>query len=539
MAARWGTRQQGLGRIDHQGGRSSFNRVQGVGEAFKRHWLSLLLALGFGLLAVVLTAPGMVLGPRDGPYYLSTAENLASGDGYLASFGDPGYRIDSEPVTRVAHFPPLYPLALSWGVQAGLTSLGTARLLTVALVAVVALGVALWSRSEGLGRGWSGLAGALAGLMVLSHSLTPASEPPYVLALLAVLFGTSRFLRTRSWWWLAGASLVAGISVGIRYIGLAAVATVVVAAVIPKDRLIVRAGRSALSLAIALVPVAAIRLALSADDPRTLVWLPFEAIDFKVLSFAATGYIVSFLASPTLRLVAATLAVAGIAFAVFRGEGHLRPWPAYAGLAGLISAIMHTGALAASRLFFDIQNRFTDRLMLPIVFSLLLASIEVGASARNLGTRRGRRLAVALGVTAALATISAGWTVLTLYRSTEETVFTYTEVAATESAAARQAVEYQGEVLSNAPDWLWAAGRPGVFSIPALWDPLNRRPNNELSAETEQVSELVSNGALILYYRPYKRDYLMSEDEIRRLAPCELAEDELMVLLAAESSCSS
>jgi hypothetical protein len=536
---RWDTRQAGAGSpLTRKAAWVASNCVQGVGEVIKRYWLWLLLALGFGLLTFVLTAQGMVLGPRDGPYYLSTAENLASGDGYMASFGDPGHEIDSEPVTRVAHFPPLYPLALSWGIQAGFTALGAARLLTVALVAVVVLAVALWSRSEGLGQGWSALAAALAGLMVLSHSLTPASEPPYMLALLVVLFGTSRFLRTRSWWWLASASLVAGISVGIRYIGLAAAATVVVAALIPKDTAIVRIGRSAAALAIALVPVAAVRWVLSADDPRILGWYPFEAIDLKVLSFAATGYIVSFLANPTLRLVAATLAVAGVAFAVVRGEGHLRPWPAYAGLAGLISAIMHTGALAASRLFFDIQNRFTDRLMLPIVFSLLMACIEVGASARNLGSRRGRRLAVALGVTAALATISAGWTVLTLSRSTDETVFTFTEVAATESPAALQAIEYQGQVLSNAPDWLWAAGRPGVFSIPALWDPLSRRPNNELTIESQQVGELVSNGALVLYYRPYKRDYLMSEEEIRRLAPCELAEDEFMVLLAAESSCS-
>ena len=502
-------------------------------------WLSLLLALSFGLLTFVLTAEGMVLGPRDGPFYLSTAENLASEGGYLASFGDPGQRIVGEPVTRLAHFPPLYPLALSWGIEAGLTSQGAARLLTVVLLTVVVMAVALWSRYEGLSKGWSALAAALSGLMLLSHSSTPASEPPYVLALLVVLFGTTRFLRTRSWWWLATASLVAGISVGIRYIGLAVAATVAVAALIPKDTVIVRAGRSAASLAIALVPVAVIRWALSSDDPRILGFYPFEAIDLKVLLFAATGYIVSFLANPTLRLVAATLAVAGVTFAVIRGEGRLRPWPAYAGLAGIISATMHVGALAASRLFFDIQNRFTDRLILPIVFSLLLALVEVGASAGTLGSRRGRRLAVAIGVTASLATISAGWTVLSVYRSTDETVLTFTEAAATESEAARQAIEYEGEVLSNAPDWLWAAGRPEVRSIPAVWDPLSRRPSDELTAEIRYVGELVSNGAVILYYRPFNRDYLMSEEEIRGLAPCELAADEYMVLLAAESSCAS
>ena len=501
-------------------------------------WLWLLLALGFGLLTFGLTAEGMVLGPRDGPFYLSTAESLASELGYVASFGDPGQRIVGEPVTRLAHFPPLYPLALSWGIGAGLSSLGAARLLTVVLVAVVVLAVALWSRYEGLGKGWSSLAATLAGLLVLSHSSTPASEPPYLLALLFVLFGTTRFLRTCSWWWLASASLVAGISVGIRYIGLAAAATVAVAALIPRATVLVRAGRLAASLAIALVPIAAIRLAMSSDDLRMLGFYPFEAIDLKVLLFAATGYFVSFFANPTLRLVAATVAIAGVAFAVLRGEGRLRPWPAYAGLAGLISATMHVGALAASRLFFDIQNRFTDRLIVPIVFSLLVACIEVGASARNFEGSRGRRLAVAIGVMASLATISAGWTVLSVYRTTDETVLTFTEAAATESAAARQAIDYEGEVLSNAPDWLWAAGRPEVRSIPAVSDPLSRRPNNELSAEIEYVGELVSNGAVILYYRPYNRDYLMSEEEMRRLAPCELAGDEYMVLLAAETYCS-
>jgi hypothetical protein len=501
-------------------------------------WLSLLLALSFGLLTFALTTDGMLLGPRDGPFYLSTAENLASEAGYVASFGDPGQRIVGDPVTRLAHFPPLYPLALSWGIEAGLSSLDAARLLTMVLVAAVVLAVALWSMYEGLGKGWSSLAAALAGLLVLSHSFTPASEPPYVLALLVALFGTTRFLRTRSWWWLAAASLVAGISVGIRYIGLAAAATVTVAALIPKDRAIVRVGRSAVALAIALVPVAAIRWAMSNDDPRVMGFYPFEAIDLKVLLFAATGYVISFLANPTLRLIAATLAVAGVAFAVFRGEGRLRPWPAYAGVAGLISATMHVGALAASRLFFDIQNRFTDRLILPIVFSLLLASIEVAASARNRESNRGRRLAVALGVMASLATISAGWTVLSVYRSTDETLITFTEAAATQSTAARQALDYEGEVLSNAPDWLWAAGRPEVRSIPRVWDPLSRRPSDELTAEIEYVADLVNNGAIILYYRPYNRDYLMSEEEIRRLAPCELAEEEHLVLLAAESACS-
>ena len=510
-----------------------------VGDVFKRHWLSMLLALGFGLLTFVLTTRGMLVGPRDGPFYLSTAENLASGAGYVASFGDPGQRILSEPVTRLAHFPPLYPWALSWGIQAGVTSLGAARRLTVLLVAVVVLAVGLLSRSEGLSKAWSALAASLAGLMVLNHSFTPASEPPYLLALLVVLLGTSRFLRTRSWWWLASASLVAGISVGIRYIGLAAVATVAIAAVIPRGKAIVRVGRSVVSIAVALAPVAAIRLATAADDPRKLGWYPLEAIDLKVLVHAAAGYIVSFLSNPTLRFLAATLAVAGLTVAVLRSKGRLRPWSAYAGLAGLISAVMHTAALAASRLFFDIQNRFTDRLILPIVFSLLLAGIEVGASARNFGNPRARRLGVALAVTAALATTSAGWSVLTVARSTSETVLTFAQAAATDSAAARLAINYEGEVLSNAPDWLWAAGRPGAFSIPAVWDPLSRVPNDELNAEIRQVGELVNNGALILYYRPYNRDYLMSEEDIRRLAPCELAGDKYLVLLADESYCTS
>ncbi|MGB7861499.1 MAG: hypothetical protein WBM90_13465, partial [Acidimicrobiia bacterium] len=62
---------------------------------------ALVIALACALLLIA-TSSGLLVGQRDAPSYLSSAENLALGNGYVTSYGDPGKPVDlGDPISPV------------------------------------------------------------------------------------------------------------------------------------------------------------------------------------------------------------------------------------------------------------------------------------------------------------------------------------------------------------------------------------------------------------------------------------------------------
>ena len=85
-------------------------------------------------------------------------------------------------------------------------------------------------------------------------------------------------------------------------------------------------------------------------------------------------------------------------------------------------------------------------------------------------------------------------------------------------------------VYSNVPDGLWVAGLDGARLTPRLTD-ADLRPKESLKPEMEEMADRVGEGlAVIFFYRDGR--YRVDEPELRRIAPCVIAEDDDAVLLA-------
>ena len=91
----------------------------------------------------------------------------------------------------------------------------------------------------------------------------------------------------------------------------------------------------------------------------------------------------------------------------------------------------------------------------------------------------------------------------------------------------------ESSVFSNVPDGLWVAGLDGAKSTPASNDPFSLRANDQLESEIDELKSRVEDElAVIFFYRSHGRPYLLDESELRRIAPCVVAEDAESVLLS-------
>jgi 4-amino-4-deoxy-L-arabinose transferase-like glycosyltransferase len=201
-----------------------FNRrvVRSVGILWIFLSCFFLLGTALVLLATASFGPGI---SGDAVDYLSTADNLARGRGFIDYAGDP-----------YLYWPPLYPILLAaprW--LAGVDTLVTGRLLNaLSFGLVVALTALLFRRTFPDEPLWMPIGGltALCSISLLRLAANIDSDVLFILLVLVYALLASSYLETRHPGDLWGMTLVSGLAAVLRWSGVVLVATMVVSVLI-------------------------------------------------------------------------------------------------------------------------------------------------------------------------------------------------------------------------------------------------------------------------------------------------------------------
>jgi hypothetical protein len=489
------------------------------------------------LVGILATTNGLFIGLRDSPIYLSSAENLESGNGFVMSFGDPGKPIDfSATQSPVVDYPIGYPAALSVGVALGAESTTAARWIGIVSLALIAVVMACIAFGAGLTPLWSGVVALSSAALSVPYVHAPMAELLYGLLLVICLGLLGRYLREPSRVGFVLAAVAAAASMAVRTIGIALIATVVVYGLIAPGTRAAKTWRVIISGLIGIVPAI---LLVAGGGSRELAWHPPNSVDVKVMANAVAGWFVPPIVGPTFRvalfIVLALVLVAWIwsgSKTVRSGEHPgmwSRPW-----IPGVLSALFHFAVLIASRFLFDAQNVPSSRLLYPVALSLLVAGVM--GIAPGLGPARSTRAVQALAVSCIAVLLASSWVAA-------DEALEPSDPASFGSAAFRSSPAFaltlglpdSVSVFSNVPDGLWAAGRPEARSLPVTYDPLSLRPNVNLGRESDQIQAAVDGGGVI-FYRRSDREYLLSEQDILTMAPCVLVDDGGSIVLTGEHS---
>lgn len=200
-------------------------------------FVALVLISVIGVLLVLQATPEGAGLSDDSIAYIAGARSIVAGSGYREA-----WLASNQPVT---HFPPAFPVLLSFFGYLGIDPLHAARWVNALLFGASAfvLGILGWRMTPSLTAGL-----VLAGLFVLSGDLLQVyavamSEPLFIfLSLLSIWMFDLYFERPRSWWWLVVCGVFTGLSFLTRYSGLALLATFIAALLILqkswKDRFI-------------------------------------------------------------------------------------------------------------------------------------------------------------------------------------------------------------------------------------------------------------------------------------------------------------
>ncbi len=497
-----------------------------------------LIALAIGLIS---TRDGLYIGLRDAPTYLSSSENLANGNGFIMSFGDPGKAIDFDKAySPVVDFPAGYPVTVSAGVAAGMSPTDSARWLGITLLALIAVVIAWIALDAGLSAPWTGLAALTGAALSLPYVLSPISELLYGLLLVATLGLLGRFVRRRREVFYAIAVLTSAAAMTVRTIGLALLATVLVLGLLTPGRRAVKGIRVLLAAGVGALPIA---LLIGGGGSRELAWHPAGSVDLKVMANTIAGWFIPPLGGPTMRVALFVLGLGALVVWVRSGakvepRTGERVWGRL-WFPGVVSALAHFTVLVGSRFLFDAQNTPNPRLLYPAVLSLLVAGVAGFPEQREVG--RPARWQKGLAVISVAMLVAASWGAAQDFGSVSDPSSFGSEVFRT-SPAVTEVLDMSPGVLifSNVPDGLWVAGRSGVRPLPVTVDPLSKRTNPLLEDETDRIRSAVESGAVI-FYRRGDRDYLLSIDEVRTVAPCVVVDDGTSLVLTGENgpSCGS
>ena len=186
----------------------------------------------------------------DTPFYLSTARNLAAGQGFTLWHGGA--------YTGAA---PLFPLALGAAGRLGLDPLGAAAPLNAAAFGLTAFAVALWVRSRtasGFLAAWAGLACALS-FPLANLAATALSDALFLPFATLSLFALDRHLERRRRSALLAAAACAALACATRYAGVALIAAALPLLLWPRRGVALppRARDAAIFAAVAAAPLAA------------------------------------------------------------------------------------------------------------------------------------------------------------------------------------------------------------------------------------------------------------------------------------------
>jgi hypothetical protein len=186
-----------------------------------------LLAVLFAPALVVILTGGQLAVSYDSLAYLGLAESIRAGDGFVLPFTIPQYDhpVPLEAGEVVTHWAPGYPLLLALLLPMPIAAFSAA--ISVALAAVmtrIVLGNWRWHSPAAA---WMV---ALSPAFVVTH-LYAWSEPPFITLMLVCAVSIAALERTGQLRWVAVAATAAAASFLVRYLGIAILAAVILAAI--------------------------------------------------------------------------------------------------------------------------------------------------------------------------------------------------------------------------------------------------------------------------------------------------------------------
>ena len=269
-------------------------RVRGDGFALL---LAGLGALGTGAVLASTSVYGAGAG-SDESMFLSVAENLAEGRGFVSFYG-----------SAPAWWPPLFPALLALGSLAGIEPLAGARFVNAAAfgATVFVFGRFLDSKCDSRAATLAGTAAVLASPFLIYMSSHALSDPLFLLFALLALVHLDRFQREGGVRALVLCGVFSGLCVSTRYMGVSVLATgAVVILLWGRGKPAARLGAVCAYLSLSVPPLAAWlwrNLALtgtltgprsvSAHSPFAILQLFADAMLLKILPFHAVLFRVS------------------------------------------------------------------------------------------------------------------------------------------------------------------------------------------------------------------------------------------------------
>lgn len=359
--------------------------------------------LALGLIALI----GVVLIIRSNPdglglsddsiAYIAGARSMVAGDGYreawLASNG---------PVT---HFPPAFPTVLAFFGILGIDPLRAARWVNALLFGLNAglLGILAWRMRRSLVAGLILAALFVAnGEMFQVHAVT-MSEPLFIfLSLLSFWMFDLYFERDYHWLWLIACGVFVGLAYLTRYAGLALVATFVVALLILHTDWRKRLTSIGIFLA-SFIPWAlgwSLRNRVEAGNAtnRAFAWHPLTSENINPGIRVFSEFFIPIepwrreIAKQTWIIDAMIVLVLGVVFVwvVLTAWKHLSkrqpltPIPSPLGREVIsfttgLYIFAYLASIVSSMLMFDAATKFKLRILSPVLVSLLILLIPLGA----------------------------------------------------------------------------------------------------------------------------------------------------------------
>ncbi len=229
-------------------------------------WICLALAAVLAFCLLLWTTPYGIGVDPDSTVYLGVSESILKGDGFRIR-GEPGateaflkgdrFQIDGEPMT---HWPPGYPLLLALVGRLNGDQLQRARLLHAVLFAASTFLVGLAAYLIAGGSFLSTIASVLifiCSVDMLKVHTWALSEAPFIFFTVAAFVAVVLFVMTRHLLLLVLCSFLIGVSLIMRYVGLAVVPPIVVTLLLQRKPLRIRIRESSILIAIASAPLIA------------------------------------------------------------------------------------------------------------------------------------------------------------------------------------------------------------------------------------------------------------------------------------------
>jgi hypothetical protein len=487
------------------------------------------MALVGGLFWFV-TGAGLDVGELDAPHYMAMAESISDGLGPIVPFGDAWRPVNADAAVTLRHFPTGYPTVASLLISAGLDTIEAFRWLNLVLLAV-GTGVWYWlSRSMGNRSVASVVVTGIATCLVLPYALRPHSEVFYWLILPIVLYLLWRWAARPRTWVLATASIIAAAAIWVRLVSIALLGAVLLSAIILAGS--GRRVRAGLTVALTGGVLGLLIMFLDTGGlPRQIVWHPMTFTDARELLTTISAWVAPQQLPEFLAWAGAALVIV-LFVLLLRSSGADRPEPRD-WIPGVSSALAHVGVIAVSGFLLDSGDTFTVRLMLPVVGSLLFVGAAINGkwsvsdSADDIRPRRALTVLAGFALVAAMAGVTGE---MLDVRAGE--VGFYSEEFRQADSIRYVAQQTDVPVYSNAPDALFVAGRPGVWAIPAISNPMTTLDNPALEEERAVMrAAILEDGGLIVVVadsRPGLVDAIPSD-----LATCAIIGDLAATVLAS------